>query len=40
MSRKWKPEFLQNAHRVFDSDSEQKAGEKGGKYKEKERSDD
>ena len=26
--RKWKQEFLQNAHRAFDSDSEQKAGER------------
>lgn len=25
MVRKWKQEFLQNAHRAFDSDSEQKA---------------
>ena len=24
MVRKWKQEFLQNAHRAFDSDSEQK----------------
>ena len=28
MARKWKQEFLQNAHRAFDSDSEQKAGER------------
>ena len=28
MVRKWKQEFLQNAHRAFDSDSEQKAGER------------
>ena len=32
MVRKWKQEFLQNAHRAFDSDSEMKAG----KPKEKE----
>ena len=25
MVRKWKQEFLQNAHRAFDTDSEQKA---------------
>ena len=25
MVRKWEQEFLQNAHRAFDSDSEQKA---------------
>lgn len=34
--RKWKQEFLQNAHRAFDSDSEQKAAlRKGGHLKKK-----
>lgn len=28
MVRKWKQEFLQNAHRAFDSDSEQKAAQR------------
>ena len=28
MVRKWKPEFLQNVHRAFDSDSEQKAAQR------------
>lgn len=28
MLRKWKQEFLQNAHRAFDSDSEQKAAKR------------
>ena len=28
MVHKWKQEFLQNAYRAFDSDSEQKAGER------------
>lgn len=40
MVRKWKQEFLQNAHRAFVSDSEQKSGsEKGGPPEEKERPD-
>ena len=28
MVRKWKQEFLQNAHRAFDSDAEQKAAQR------------